>query len=181
MRHPRFIAPSLLIHERPAIVTERTRLGDWEGDLITGRLNRSAIGTLVDRTSRRVRLVHLPGDHGSEQVRDGLLQVIAHIEPDHRRTLTWNQGSEMALHTDIGHLFDDGVFFADPASPWQRGTNENTNRLLRQYFPKGSDLSIHSPEYLNLVEERLNNRPRKVLGWRTPNEVHAHGMPSSTT
>jgi IS30 family transposase len=176
LRQPRFIAPSLLIHQRPAIVAERTRIGYWEGDLITGKQNKSAIGTVVDRVSRLVRLVHLPVDHGAEQVRDGLLAVFGDLPSGERLTLTWDQGSEMALHEGIGHVFSEGVYFADPASPWQRGTNENTNRLLRQYFPKGSDLSTHNLEYLHVVEERLNNRPRKTLGWRTPNEVHMAAM-----
>ena len=170
-RRIRFIAPALLIEHRPEAAVQRQRIGDWEGDLITGRMNQSAIATLVDRSSRYVRLVHLPADHGAEAVRDGLASWLASLPAAARLTLTWDQGSEMACHDQIAPLLSEGVFFAHPASPWQRGTNENTNGLLRQYFPKRTDLSIHSPQRLRDIEERLNNRPRKVLGWRTPAEI----------
>ena len=170
-RRIRFIAPALLIDHRPPAAGDRARIGDWEGDLITGRMNQSAIATLVDRSSRYVRLVHLPADHGAEAVRDGLASWLASLPAAARLTLTWDQGSEMACHDQIAPLLSEGVFFAHPASPWQRGTNENTNGLLRQYFPKRTDLSIHSPQRLRDVGERLNNRPRKILGWRTPAEI----------
>lgn len=177
-RRVRFVAPAVLIEHRPPAAEQRVRVGDWEGDLITGRLNRSAIGTLVDRTSRYLRLIPLPTGHAAEHLRDGLLATFADIPPDARWTLTWDQGAEMALHHQVAPLFREGVFFAHPASPWQRGTNENTNGLLRQYFPKGTDLSLHGVEDLRAVEHRLNNRPRKSLGWRSPAEVFASGMPS---
>ncbi len=167
----RFIAPAQLIHKRPAIVEARTRIGDWEGDLIIGRLSRSAIGTLVDRTSRYVKLVHLPDGHSAAQLREGMQIVMATVPAGSRRTLTWDQGSEMASHDKIAAHFSEGVFFAEPGSPWQRGTNENTNGLLRQYFPKGTDLSKHSAEHLQAVETRLNDRPRKKLLGQTPAQV----------
>jgi IS30 family transposase len=170
-RSVRFIAPAELIEQRPAIVEQRVRIGDWEGDLITGRLNQSAIGTLVDRTSRYVRLVPLHSGHGAVHLRDALIAGLTDLPGNARRTLTWDQGSEMAMHDQIAPFFAEGVYFAKPASPWQRGTNENTNGLLRQYFPKGTDLALHTVDELRAVEARLNNRPRKCLEWRTPAEV----------
>ncbi len=154
----------------------RDRVGDWEGDLIVGRGSRSAIATLVDRRSRYVHLVALPGGHGAMAVRNALVAAFAELLAAARYTLTWDQGSELALHEHIGKHLQQGVFFAYPASPWLRGTNENTNGLLRQYFPKGSDLSVHSVEELRRVQDRLNNRPRKTLGWRTPAEVFDEAM-----
>jgi IS30 family transposase len=171
-RTPRFKAPSLLIDERSLAAAARLRIGDWEGDLICGRKGMTAIGTLVDRHSRLVRLVHLPCGHGALEVRDALRAVFEAMTAEERRTLTWDQGPEMAAHDGIDELFDEGVYFAHPGAPWQRGTNENTNRLLRQYFPKGSDLSAHSSHSLRAVEALLNQRPRKLLGWRTPAQVH---------
>ncbi|WP_455769119.1 IS30 family transposase [Micromonospora chersina] len=170
-RRCRFVAPGLLIEHRPAAALDRTRVGDWEGDLIVGRQNQSAIATLVDRTSRYLRLVHLPVDRTAEAVRDALLAMLAELPESVRLTLTWDQGAEMAYHQQIAPLLRDGVFFAHPGRPWQRGTNENTNGLLRQYFPKRTDLSQHTAADLRAVEQRLNNRPRKILGWRTPDEV----------
>jgi IS30 family transposase len=167
-RSVRFVAPAKLIMHRPAIVSGRVRVGDWEGDLIMGRGNRSAIGTLVERHSRYVVLMHLPVGHSSEAVRDALHAALAAMPETLRRTLTWDQGSEMARHDEIAHLLSDGVFFAEPGRPWQRGSNENTNGLLRQYFPKGTDLSVHSADRLVEIAQRLNTRPRKRLGWRTP-------------
>jgi IS30 family transposase len=137
-------------------------------DLITGQRNQSAILTLVDRASRYLRLAHLPADHGAEAVRDALTALLATLPEHARLTLTWDQGSEMALHDQVAPLLREGVFFAHPASPWQRGSNENTNGLLRQYFPKRTDLSVYTPEDLRAAEERLNSRPRKTLKWRTP-------------
>jgi IS30 family transposase len=177
-RTPRFVAPAVLIDRRPPVVETRGRLGDWEGDLITGRVNQSAIGTLVDRASRYVKLIHLPDRHSAESLRDALTLAVVDLPSELRRTLTWDQGSEMAHHDQIAHLFSDGIFFAYPGRPWERPSNENTNGLLRQYFPKRTDLSIHTPEDLHVVEERLNNRPRKTLGWRTPAEVLAAGLRS---
>ena len=167
-RKIRFVAPSVLIDHRPADAELRLRIGDWEGDLIIGRSSKSAVGTLADRASRYVRLVHLPAGHDAEAVCTGLVHVLSSLPEAARRSLTWDQGSEMALHELLAPLLADGVFFAHPGSPWQRGTNENTNGLLRQYLPKGSDLSAHSADDLRAIETRLNNRPRKTLGWRTP-------------
>jgi IS30 family transposase len=172
-RTPRFVAPAVLIDRRPPVVETRGRLGDWEGDLITGRVNQSAIGTLVDRASRYVKLIHLPDSHNAESLRDALTLAVVDLPAELRCTLTWDQGSEMAHHDQVAHLFSDGIFFAYPGRPWERPSNENTNVLLRQYFPKRTDLSVHTPEDLRAVEERLNNRPRKTLGWRTPAEVLA--------
>ncbi len=145
-----------------------------------GRGNRSAIATLVDRASRYLHLVHLPLNHGAEAVRDGLISLLGGIPEAGRLTLTWDQGSEMALHNQIAPLLREGVFFAHPGSPWQRGTNENTNGLLRQYFPKRTDLSVHTPADLQAVEERLNHRPRKILRWQTPAEVFNLALTSCT-
>lgn len=177
-RRSRFITPLILIDHRSPAAALRERIGDWEGDLITGRMNQSAIGTLADRASRYVRLIHLPACHDAEAVRDGLMAVLASLPETARNTLTWDQGCEMAFHDQVAPLLSEGVFFAYPASPWQRGTNENTNGLLRQYFPKRTDLSIHTAADLRAVEERLNNRPRKTLGWRTPSEIFAAALTS---
>jgi IS30 family transposase len=179
VRAPRFRSLSKLIDERPAIADARSRIGDWEGDLICGSWSTSAIGTLVDRHSRFVRLVHLPHGHDSQQVRDALARVFGAMSPAERLTLTWDQGPEMASHEGIGHLFGDGVYFAHAGSPWQRATNENTNGLLRQYFPKGSDLSAHDQAELERVERLLNERPRKTLGWRTPAQAYQAAVSSS--
>jgi len=143
--------------------------GHWEGDLITGAGNRSAIGTLVDRASRFTILLHLPGRrHTAEAVRDALVQAMGQLPAQLRRSLTWDQGKEMALHAEITQALGMPVFFCDPHSPWQRPTNENTNGLLRQYFPKGSDLRVHGPDRLAAVAAELNDRPRKTLRWNTP-------------
>lgn len=170
-RTPRFVAPALLIDHRPEAADRRERIGDWEGDLIIGRSSRSAIATLVDRTSRFVRLVPLPNGHGAEAVRDGLIDLLQRLPEAARLTLTWDQGAEMACHHQIEPYLSEGVFLAHPASPWQRGTNENANGLLRQHFPKRTDLSVHTLDDLRAVEDRLNNRPRKALGWQTPAHV----------
>ncbi|MFI7582332.1 IS30 family transposase [Kocuria sp. M1N1S27] len=170
-RTPRFIAPGLLIDQRPAVVEERVRIGDWEGDLIVGTKSRSAIGTLVDRSSRYVRLVHLPHGHAAQALTDALETLVEHLPQSARRTLTWDQGAEMARHDLVAAWFSEGVYFAAPASPWMRGSNENMNGLLRQYFPKGTDLSVHTAGDLTRVEQLLNTRPRKVLGWATPATV----------
>lgn len=174
-RTPRFIAPALLIDRRPPVVEDRARLGDWEGDLITARLNKSAIGTLVCRTSRFVQLIHLPDRQDAEALTHAMQALLIRLPREKRLTLTWDQGSEMASPDRLAHLFSDGVYFAEAASPWQRGSNENTNGLLRQYFPKGSDLGVHSPTELQRVADRLNSRPRKTLNWATPAELfHPH-------
>ncbi|WP_456156712.1 IS30 family transposase [Streptomyces mirabilis] len=168
---PNKIKNMTLIHSRPAIVNERTRPGDWEGDLIIGRGQRSAIGTLVDRATRFVRLIHLPDGWKAQQMRDALTGQTADLPPAARRTLTWDQGRELVLHEEIEELTGFRIYFCDPHSPWQRGTNENTNGLLRQYFPKGSDLSLHDIRNLRDVTRQLNDRPRMVLGDRTPAEA----------
>jgi IS30 family transposase len=175
-RTTRFLAPALLIHSRPEIVETRTRIGDWEGDLIVGRHSRSAIGTLVCRTSRAVRLVHLPHGHSAEAFIEAAAPVLEALPAEARWTLTWDQGSEMARHDLLAHHFGQGVFFAEPGSPWQRGTNENTNGLLRQFFPKGRDLSIYTVDDLKRAEQLLNSRPRRVLEWKTPATVFTSGL-----
>jgi IS30 family transposase len=158
-----------MIDERPADVADRSVPGHWEGDLIMGAANKSAIGTLVERTSRFTILLHLPGGrHGAEQVRDALVDAFAELPPRLRRSLTWDQGKEMAQHADIATALGMPVFFCQKASPWQRPTNENTNGLLRDYFPKGTDLRVHTPEQIAEVAAELNERPRKTLGWATP-------------
>lgn len=162
-RSPRFIVPAQLIDARPEEVHLRQRVGDWEGDLIVGASSRSAIGTVVDRRSKYLKLVHLPVDHGAASLNRSMAATMAHLPAAVRRTLTWDQGSEMAAHDRVADLFGEGVFFAHAGKPWQRGTNENTNGLLRQYFPKRTDLSRYSAADLAAVEERLNNRPRKAL------------------
>lgn len=170
-RTSRFIAPGTLIDERPDIVEDRVRVGDWEGDLITGRGGLSAIGTLVCRRSRYIKLVHLPGRRTAEELIVGMRETLADMPASMRLTLTWDQGSEMAGHDQIADLFAEGVFFAHAGKPWQRPTNENSNGLLRQYFPKGSDLRAHTLEDLRAVEARINTRPRKTLDWATPEQI----------
>jgi len=157
-----------MIDQRPAEAEDRDTPGHWEGDLITGEQNRSAIGTLVERSSRFTVLLHLPGRHTAQAVRDALVQAMAELPPQLRRSLTWDQGKEMALHAEIAQSLGMPVFFCEKASPWQRPSNENINGLLRQYFPKGSDLRVHDAQELALVAAELNDRPRKTLGWVSP-------------
>ncbi len=176
-----------MISERPAEMADRAVPGHWEGDLILG-LESSAIGTSVERTTRFTMLPHLPrmaqhgvdarvnngpalAGHGAEAVRDGIAGTIASLPEQLRRSLTWDHGAEMSQHARL--KIDTGLdaYFCDPHSPWQRGSNENTNGLLRQYFPKGTDLSAHSKNALQAVALALNTRPRKTLGWRTPAEA----------
>ena len=170
-RRTRYVVPHQRIEHRPAIVTERTRLGDWEGDLVVGPMSKSAVATLVDRRSRYLRLIHLPDGHRADQLVTALEAALASMSADKRLTLTWDQGSEMARHDKVAQLFSQGVFFANPGSPWMRGTNENTNGLLRQYLPKGTDLRVHDAVGLAVIETKLNTRPRKILGWKTSTEV----------
>ena len=157
-----------MIDQRPAGAADRSECGHWEGDLITGALNRSAIGTLVERTSRLTILLHIPGRHTAEAVRDAVIAALSALPPQLRRSLTWDQGKEMALHREITQALGMPVYFCDKASPWQRPSNENTNGLLRQYFPKGSDLRVYDPGRLAAVAAELNARPRKTLSWDTP-------------
>jgi IS30 family transposase len=158
------------ISERPPEVEDRAVPGHWEGDLITGEENKSAIGTLVERTTGFTLLLHLPDDHGAVAVQNAMVEAMSLLPQTLRRTLTWDQGIEMANHAAIAAATDLDIYFCDPHSPWQRGTNENTNGLLRQYFPKGTDLSIWGPGILDNVAAELNNRPRKRLGWKSPAE-----------
>ena len=167
-RRPNGIIAMTMVDQRPAEAAGREEPGHWEGDLITGASNRSAIGTLVDRASRYTILVHLPGRHTADAVRDALIAAMSALPPRLRRSLTWDQGKEMALHTEISAALGMPVYFCDKASPWQRPSNENTNGLLRQYFPKGSDLRAHGPDDLAAAADELNARPRKTLGWDTP-------------
>jgi IS30 family transposase len=169
-RYQRFTDPMIMISDRPAEVADRAVPGHWEGDLITGEQNKTAIGTLVERSTRYTMLLYLPDGHDAEQVRDALIVAMRELPAHLRGSLTWDQGAEMARHKQISVATEMAVYFCDPASPWQRGSNENTNGLLRQYFPKGTDLSVYGPEDLEHVAQELNGRPRKTLGGDTPAE-----------
>jgi IS30 family transposase len=168
----------VLISDRPAEAEDRAVPGHWEGDLIIGKGGRSAIGTLVERSSRYVMLFRLPQGRSAEEVRVALTRQVSKLPAELRRTLTWDQGKEMADHLRFSTDTDMQVYFCDPHSPWQRGSNENTNGLLRQYFPSKSDLSLHSAAHLNAVARELNNRPRQTLGWMKPSEVFSRTVAS---
>lgn len=168
------IPDMIMIADRPPEAADRAVPGHWEGDLIVGKDMQSAIGTVVERRSGSVILVHLtPGQNRVESVRDGLIKKMGALPDQIRRTLTWDQGREMYRHKDIAIAADIDIYFCDPHSPWQRPTNENTNGLLRQYFPKGTDLNIYSQDYLDRVAWEMNERPRKRLDFATPNEMMA--------
>lgn len=168
------------ISERPAEVEDRAVPGHWEGDLILGKNGRSAIGTLVERSTRFVMLLHLPDGHGPLQVQQAMIAATQRLPAMIWKSLTWDQGMEMRNHTEIQIATGLEIYFCDPAKPWQRGSNENTNGLLRQYFPKATDLSQHGPEYLEFVAAEMNLRPRLTLGWKTPAEVLAHLFSTSS-
>jgi IS30 family transposase len=185
-RNKQFVSPEIMISERPADADDRAVPGHWEGDLILG-LGSSAIGTLVERSTRFTILLHLPrmpgqgqprvhngpalAGHGAEAVCDAIASKVTTLPEQLRRSLTWDQGAEMAQHAQLRIDTGLAVYFCDPHSPWQRATNENTNGLLRQYFPKGTDLSQHTPTELDAVAAALNSRPRKTLGYKTPAEA----------
>jgi IS30 family transposase len=166
------------ISQRPAGAGDRAVPGHWEGDLIAGKAGQSHIGTLVERATRFTMLVPLPDGKSAPAVAAALTPVIAGLPDAVRRSLTWDQGREMYQHAQIAVAADCEIYFCDPHSPWQRPSNENTNGLLRQYFPKGTSLSAHSPQHLAAVADELNGRPRKVLGWKTPAEAMAEFLDS---
>ena len=165
------IKDMLSIHERPSDAADRTIPGHWEGDLIIGKYKRSAIATLVERTTRYTMLVQLPYGKDALHVREALAQKLQQLPKQLALTLTYDQGKEMSQHTQFTIDTGMSVYFADPASPWQRGTNENTNGLIRQYFPKGTDFSLVSEQELQDAEDSLNGRPRKCIDWKFPKDV----------
>jgi transposase, IS30 family len=167
----RRIPDKIMISERPAEADDRAVPGHWEGDLILGAHNRSAVGTLVERSTRFVVLLHLPGPHDLPAFHNAVVEAMTALPAQLRRSLAWDQGLEMRNHKQISIAADLPIYFCDPHSPWQRGTNENTNGLLRQYLPKGTDLSKQTPADLAEIARSLNGRPRKTLGWLKPIEV----------
>ncbi|MCW2959623.1 MAG: transposase, family [Thermoleophilia bacterium] len=164
------IADMVMISERPAEAEDRAVPGHWEGDLILGKGNKSAVGTLVERSTRYVMLLHLPVDHGAVAVREAMQDMILTLPQSLRRSITWDQGKEMTEHARFTLDTEIPVYFCDPHSPWQRGSNENTNGLLRQYMPKSTDLSQHTKSDLDAIADSLNGRPRQTLDWMTPSE-----------
>jgi IS30 family transposase len=178
---PPRMADMVMISQRPAEVADRAVPGHWEGDLIIGANNKSAIGTLVERTTRFVMFLHLPdGRYSAEVVRHAMTAKIMTLPVALRRSITWDQGAEMAEHAQF--TIDTGVkiYFCDPHSPWMRGSNENTNGLARQYFPKGTDLRRYSEADLDTAADSLNGRPRQTLGWMTPSEKLAEFLVATT-
>lgn len=160
-----------MIGQRPPEVADRVEAGHWEGDLIMGETNKSAIATLVERKTRYVLLAHLPAAHTAENVNAAITTAMADLPPWLRRTLTWDQGKELSSHRQLAQTTGLDIYFCDPHSPWQRGTNENMNGLLRQYFPKSTDLSVHTVDDLTLAADEINARPRKTLDWATPADL----------
>jgi IS30 family transposase len=172
----------VMISERPPEVEDRAVPGHWEGDLIMGSTaSNSAVGTLVERATGFVMLLHLPNGHGALAVQEALVEKMATLPEQLRRSLTWDQGREMSNHVQIAEATGLEIYFCDPHSPWQRGSNENTNGLLRQYLPKGTDLSFHGPGVLDNIAAELNNRPRERHGFRTPAEVLEQLLSKATT
>ena len=174
-RRPRFEQPMLTIHERPFRPEDRAEAGHWEGDLIIGKDQQSAIGTLVERQTRLVRLLHLPQRDG-DTLHDALRARLGDLPASLRRSITWDQGTEMARHLTVTKTLGAPVYFCDSRSPWQRGSNENTNGLLRQYLPKTADLSQVTQRELNTIARSLNTRPRQTLGWMTPSQAFAEAV-----
>lgn len=169
-RRPRFIAPMVMLDQRPAEADDRAVPGHWEGDLVIGRDHKTAMATLVERSTRYLTIVALPDGRWPERVREALSTRMQAFPTSLKRSLTWDQGSEMSAHAAFTATTGIPVYFCEPASPWQRGSNENTNGLLRQYFPKGTDLPVHDQDQLDAVATELNTRPRKTLGWDSPAE-----------
>ena len=162
-----------MISQRPAEAEDRAVPGHWEGDLIIGQDCKSAVGTLVERTTRYVLLLHLPEGRDAHLVEQAMREAIGTLPAELARTITWDQGIEMSYHADFTIATGIPVYFCDPHKPWQRGSNENTNGLLRQYFPKSTDLSAFSRRDLDAVAAQLNGRPRQTLGWMKPCEKFA--------